>query len=199
MSHDFFDRMSKVLMIGDSGVGKTCLLQRFDKGEFRANTLPTIAIDFSVKSVSVGSKKLKMQIWDTAGQEKYNTLTSSFFKSTNGVLVVFALDSRASFNSVSKWMGQISALAPKDVVVSLVGNKADLSKEREVASEEGADLAKGFNCEYFETSAATGANVEKVFSNLAEKILAKQPTPAPPTRSIGSEFTQEKKEKGCCK
>ena len=166
------DKLGKVLMIGDSGVGKTCLIQRFDKGEFKANTLPTIAIDFVTKIVPVRERRLKMQIWDTAGQERYNTLTSSFFKSTNGVLVVFALNSRASFDSVSKWMNQIHALASKDVVVLLVGNKADLPKERQVTTDEGEALAKNYSCRYFETSAASGSNVDKVFAEIAQQIVS---------------------------
>ena len=166
-----FDHLVKILMIGDSGVGKTCILQRFEKGDFRMNHLPTIAIDFSIKSIHVKGKTLKMQIWDTAGQERYNTLTAGFFKSTHSVLLCFSLTDRSSFDSVHKWMNQINSLAPKEVLIILIGNKADLVDERKVTDEEARRLAHEFNIHYFESSAATGQNIEEAFNFAGEKLI----------------------------
>lgn len=132
-----YDHLVKILLIGDSSVGKTCLLQRFDQGNFISSHLPTIAIDFKVKVFEVDGVRLKLQIWDTAGQERFNTLTASFFKAANGVAVVYSVADERSFLAVERWVEQIRNLAPRDVKVLLVGNKVDLRADRVVSTQTG--------------------------------------------------------------
>ena len=165
------DYSAKLLLIGNSGVGKTCILQRFQRDEFRASQIPTIAIDFSTKAVEVRGRRLKMQIWDTAGQEKYNTLTTTFFKSTHAILLCFAIDDRASFDALNNWMAQVAANAPKNVLLVLVGNKADLQQKRVILQEEAEAMAHHFSVKFVEVSALSGENVEKVFKEIAAELV----------------------------
>ena len=197
-----FDHLVKILMIGDSGVGKTCILQRFENGEFKMNHLPTIAIDFSIKTVEISNKRIKMQIWDTAGQERYNTLTAGFFKNTHAVLICFSLIDRTSFESVNRWMQQIQSLAPKDVLIVLIGNKADLTDEIKVSEEETQKLAQEYGLHYFQTSAATGLNIDKAFRSVGEMLIEiidknKTVNEEPNSSSLMNRFDKIKKP-DCC-
>ena len=166
-----YDQLVKVLLIGESGVGKTCILQKFSKGDFLVNHLTTIAIDFKMKVVEVDGVKLKMQIWDTAGQERFDTLTTSFFKSAQGIMVCYSLTDENSFQSVNKWMKQIRNYAPKDVKVVLLGNKSDLQSERKVDTQTASEVAQQFGAGFYEVSAFNGDNIEEAFLKLARDIL----------------------------
>lgn len=168
---DNFDYLVKILLIGESGVGKTCVLEQFIESKFTTNHLPTIAIDFRMKILKINNIKLKMQLWDTAGQERFNTLTTGFFKSSHGVIIIYSITDKNSFEKVFKWMDQISLLGPKGVKIILVGNKNDLDDKREVSYEQGRDLAKDFDIPFFETSAKTGREVDDVFKKVGEDIL----------------------------
>ena len=132
-----YDYLVKVLMIGESGVGKSCLISRFNKNEFSASHLATIAIDFKMKLTEINGSKVKMQIWDTAGQERFATLTNGFFKGSDGIVVVYSVDDEKSFENVNKWMNQVHSKAPVDVKILLVANKSDLESERKISFEEG--------------------------------------------------------------
>ena len=171
MNGQQFDHMVKILLIGESGVGKTCILQRFNKGEFLVNHLTTIAIDFKVKFYEVNGVKLKMQIWDTAGQERFHTLTSGFFKSAHGIVIVYSITDQQSFERVTHWMDQIKDLAPGDVKIILTGNKSDLDSDRVVDEEQGRLIADKYGIPFFESSAYSGDNVGKVFEKLGGMIL----------------------------
>ena len=173
MNTSSFDYLVKILMIGDSGVGKTCILQKFENDECSINHLPTIAIDFSIKTIVVNGKSIKMQIWDTAGQERFNTLTAGFFRGSDGIVLCYALDDPRSFRCVDKWMEQIGRLAPPDAQVLLVATKADLDRGRRVSAEEAAEMAAKHGLELLETSAKEGRGVAEVFNAMAEMILAK--------------------------
>ena len=166
-----YDHLVKVLLIGESGVGKTCLLQRFNKGDFLIHHLTTIAIDFKMKILEVDGVNLKMQIWDTAGQERFNTLTSNFFKTAQGIIVVYSVADELSFQGINKWLTQIKNVAPKDVKVLLVGNKTDLENERMVSVQRGEECANKFGLELIEASAFNGTNVNLVFDTIGRKIL----------------------------
>ncbi len=170
---DKYDYQVKILMIGESGVGKTCVIQRFTRNEFTLNHLATIAIDFRVKSIDIGGKKLKMQIWDTAGQERFNTLTTSFLKGADGIILCYAINDDKSFENVSKWMLQIKNYAPKDVKIVLIGNKMDLEGERRVAREEGQRVATNYNIPFFECSAKSSVNISELFSKIGEDVVEK--------------------------
>ena len=170
-SNQPYDHLVKILLIGESGVGKTCILQRFCKGDFLVNHLTTIAIDFKMKVIEVDKTKLKMQIWDTAGQERFDTLTASFFKSAQGIMICYSITDENSFQSVQKWIKQIQNLAPRDVKVMMLGNKADLEKDRLVDKELGVELAKTFNIDFLEVSAFTNENIELAFHKLGKSII----------------------------
>ncbi len=165
-----YDHLIKVLMVGESGVGKTCIIKRFIMNKFSLTHLSTIAIDFKMKVVEVEGQKLKFQIWDTAGQERFHTLTAGFFKGSDGVLVNYSVTERKSFENVNKWMSQISSLAPADVKVILIANKIDLEEEREISTEEGEAMAEKFNAKFYEVSAKSGENIKEVFVCMGRMI-----------------------------
>ena len=171
MSEEQYDHLVKILLIGESGVGKTCILQRFNRDDFLVNHLATIAIDFKMKIFDVDNTKLKMQIWDTAGQERYNTLTSGFFKAAHGIMVCYSITDEKSFQSINKWIAQIKNLAPKDVKVILVANKSDLKNDRMVSVEAGKECAQRYEVPFVETSAFSGENVVTAFESLGRMIL----------------------------
>ena len=194
MSDEEYDHLVKILLIGESGVGKTCILQRFNRGDFLVNHLATIAIDFKMKIFEVDNVKLKMQIWDTAGQERFNTLTSGFFKAAHGIMVCYAINDEKSFESVNKWMLQIKNLAPTDVKVMLLGNKSDLTNERVISTERGKEMADKFGVGFLETSAFNGDNIVPSFEELGRQIIDNINT------EVGSEknLMNIKGKKKCC-
>ena len=194
MTDEEYDHLVKILLIGESGVGKTCILQRFNRGDFLVNHLATIAIDFKMKIFEVDGVKLKMQIWDTAGQERFNTLTSGFFKAAHGIMVCYAINDEKSFESVNKWMLQIKNLAPTDVKVMLLGNKSDLSNERVISTERGKEMADKYDVGFLETSAFNGDNIVSSFEELGRKIIDNINT------EVGSEknLMNIKGKKKCC-
>ncbi len=168
---DRYDYQAKILTIGESGVGKTCVISRFTKNEFSLNHLATIAIDFKLKRIQTRDKTIKLQIWDTAGQERFNTLTTGFFKGSDGIILVYSITDRNSFECVSKWMTQIKNLSPSDVKVILVGNKSDCGGERVVTKDEGIQAAQQYGLPFYECSAKTGENVADIFQKMADIVL----------------------------
>ena len=191
-----YDQLVKVLLIGESGVGKTCVLQKFSKGDFVVNHLTTIAIDFKMRVVEVDGVKLKMQIWDTAGQERFDTLTTSFFKSAQGIMVCYSITDENSFQSVNKWIRQIRNYAPKDVKVIMLGNKSDLPNDRKVRTQTAKEVADQFGTGFYEVSAFNGDNIEQAFIQLATEILSnlKQQDQVP---NPNLDFLEQNKS-GCC-
>ena len=196
-SEEPYDHLVKILLIGESGVGKTCILQRFNKGEFLINHLTTIAIDFKMKIYEIDGVKLKMQIWDTAGQERFNTLTANFFKAAQGIVVVYSVTDKNSFNAINKWLNQIQNLAPKNVKVLLVGNKIDLKNDQEVTSEEGHSIAENFKLPIVECSACTGENINEIFNKIGRMMLEEINLEKSEIQKGINQLT-EKKEKKCC-
>mmetsp|Transcript_16388 Transcript_16388/g.19376 ORF Transcript_16388/g.19376 Transcript_16388/m.19376 type:complete len:174 (-) Transcript_16388:500-1021(-) len=157
-----FDMQIKLLMIGDSGVGKTCLLLRYANDSFSPTFITTIGIDFKIKNIELDSKRIKLQIWDTAGQERFRTITTSYFRGAQGILLVYDVTDRGSFNSIRNWVGQIQQHADVHVNKILIGNKCDMDEQRVVSTEEGQNLAKEYGIQFFETSAKNDNNVETV-------------------------------------
>ena len=194
MSDEQYDHLVKILLIGESGVGKTCILQRFNRDEFLVNHLATIAIDFKMKIFDVDNSRLKMQIWDTAGQERYNTLTSGFFKAAHGIMVCYSVTDERSFQSINKWIAQIKNLAPNDVKILLVGNKSDLKNDRVVSTDAGKECAEKYGIEFVETSAFNGENVVYAFESLGRMIL----TDIKKEEQEGDHLNRPKKKNKCC-
>ncbi|XP_047982636.1 ras-related protein RABC1 [Salvia hispanica] len=167
-----FDYLFKLLMIGDSGVGKSSLLLSFTSDAFEELS-PTIGVDFKVKHVTLGGKKLKLAIWDTAGQERFRTLTSSYYRGAQGIIMVYDVTRRDTFTNLSDiWAKEIDLYSTnQDCIKMLVGNKVDKESERVVSKKEGIDFAREYGCLFIECSAKTRVNVEQCFEELVLKIL----------------------------
>ncbi|XVE95606.1 hypothetical protein REPUB_Repub02eG0113200 [Reevesia pubescens] len=167
-----FDYLFKLLLIGDSGVGKSTLLLSFTSDTFEELN-PTIGVDFKVKHVTLGGKKLKLAIWDTAGQERFRTLTSSYYRGAQGIIMVYDVTRRDTFTDLSDiWAKEIDLYSTnQDCIKMLVGNKVDKESERVVNKKEGIDFAREYGCLFIECSAKTRVNVEQCFEELVLKIL----------------------------
>lgn len=177
-TNSHFDMQVKLLMIGDSGVGKTCLLLRFSNDSFSPTFITTIGIDFKIKTVELGGKVIKLQIWDTAGQERFRTITTSYFRGAQGILLVYDVTDRGSFDNIANWVAQIGAHADSNISKVLIANKCDVDpSERAVSAEEGKKLAADFGIEhFFEASAKQNIQVTESFHAVAnavkDKVLA---------------------------
>eukprot|EP01090_Pellita_catalonica_P008352 TRINITY_DN19119_c0_g1_i1.p1 TRINITY_DN19119_c0_g1~~TRINITY_DN19119_c0_g1_i1.p1 ORF type:complete len:223 (+),score=37.73 TRINITY_DN19119_c0_g1_i1:88-669(+) len=170
-----YKHLFKILMIGDSGVGKSCILLQFTDGVFSDNFLSTLGVDFKSKIVSVDGNTIKLQIWDTAGQERFRTITNSYYKGADGVVVVYDLTDRGTFDNVKYWLSQIDDLSDNDSVLKiLVANKSDMTTGRVVSEEEGKAVAKSLGIDYIETSARNCINVDSLFEKLTSSILYRE-------------------------
>jgi small GTP-binding protein len=154
-----FDYSLKIVVVGDSGVGKTCLLIRFVRDIFDEESQPTLGVEFLTKIVQTEKHRIQLQLWDTAGQELFRSVTRGYYRGSAGALLLFDLTNRDSFESIARWLQDIRDVARADVVTVLIGNKADLADQRQVTSEEAAAFAKENGMAFFETSAKTGLNV----------------------------------------
>jgi len=170
------DQVIKVLLIGDSAVGKSCLLLRFVDNHFPDGPINMTSVDFKSKNVTIDGKTIQLQIWDTAGQERFRTITSSFYRGSHGVVVVYDITDQASYNNVKLWMQEIARYAPPSVVKMLVGNKTDMESARVVPTTVAREFADGLTVPYAETSAKSGAGVNEAFVQIATAALrAKTP------------------------
>ncbi|KFV69154.1 Ras-related protein Rab-37, partial [Dryobates pubescens] len=159
----------QVMLLGDSGVGKTCFLLQFKEGAFLSGTfIATVGIDFRNKVVTVDGVKVKLQIWDTAGQERFRSVTHAYYRDAQALLLLYDITSKMSFDNIRAWLTEIHEYAQKDVVIMLLGNKADVSSGRVVRTEDGASLAREYGVPFMETSAKTGMNVELAFLAIAK-------------------------------
>ena len=174
MSGADFDLLFKVLLIGDSGTGKSCLLIRFADDQFSDNYISTIGVDFKIKTITVDGKTVKMQVWDTAGQERFRTITASYYRGSNGIILVYDVTNRDSFDHVSYWMQEVDRLAATDVCRLIVGNKSDLTDKRVVTTQEGEALAQQYGISFLETSARDNTNVDEMFTAMAKAMRKKQ-------------------------
>lgn len=166
-----YDYLIKLLLIGDSGVGKSCLLLRFSEDSFTTSFITTIGIDFKIRTVELDGKRIKLQIWDTAGQERFRTITTAYYRGAMGILLVYDVTDETSFNNIRNWMRNIEQHASDNVNKILVGNKADMDEsKRAVPTARGQALADEYGIKFFETSAKTNQNVEQVFFSIAREI-----------------------------
>ncbi|KAJ8541963.1 hypothetical protein K7X08_016829 [Anisodus acutangulus] len=197
-----YDYLFKLLLIGDSGVGKSCLLLRFADDTYMESYISTIGVDFKIRTVEQDGKTIKLQIWDTAGQERFRTITSSYYRGAHGIIVVYDVTDQESFNNVKQWLNEIDRYANDNVNKILVGNKADLTANRVVSYETAKAFSDEIGIPFLETSAKDATNVEQAFMAMTGAIknrMASQPasnSAKPPTVNIrGQPVTQSG---GCC-
>ncbi|XP_072267373.1 ras-related protein Rab-10-like isoform X1 [Pyxicephalus adspersus] len=163
----------KLVMTGDSNVGKTCIMTRYTENII-PSYISTVGIDFKTKTIHIENTPIKLQIWDTAGQERFHTLSVSYFRGAQGFLLVYDITNTNSFENISLWMRDIKMKAGEEVEVVLLGNKCDKEDEREVSKERGEKLAWEYGIPFFETSAKENINIDKAFLNLSKAIYEKR-------------------------
>lgn len=162
-----YDFHLKIIMVGDSGVGKSCLLKSFMGKEFSEGYVSTIGVDFEMKQATIHDKKVNLQIWDTAGQERFRTITTSYYRSSDAILIVFDISDETTFRNVEAWLDDVRSYARETCDVMLIGNKVDLYAERKVSFDKAKSYADERGMTYIETSAKTHFNVSKAFETVA--------------------------------
>jgi len=165
-----YDYLIKLLLIGDSGVGKSCLLLRFSDDSFTPSFITTIGIDFKIRTIDLDGSRIKLQIWDTAGQERFRTITTAYYRGAMGILLVYDVTDDKSFGNIRNWIRNIEQHATESVNKMLIGNKCDLVDKRVVETERGQALADEYHIKFMETSAKNSINVDKAFISLAKDI-----------------------------
>lgn len=165
-----YDYLIKLLLIGDSGVGKSCLLLRFSDDSFTPSFITTIGIDFKIRTIELDGKRIKLQIWDTAGQERFRTITTAYYRGAMGILLVYDVTDERSFNNIRNWFSNIEQHASEGVNKILIGNKCDWVEKKAITKEQGQELADEFGIKFLETSAKANINVEDAFFTLARDI-----------------------------
>lgn len=204
------DFLLKIVLIGDSGVGKTNLLSRFTRDQFNPDSKSTIGVEFATKTLEIEGKTVKAQIWDTAGQERYRAITSAYYRGAIGALLLYDVTAALTFNSLSKWLQELRENADSNIVVMLVGNKCDLQELRAVSTDEGVDFSKSENLLFIETSARDSTNVQESFTTLITEVVRRLSkndlkeggkTGIPNQPEKGVSITQQdnnNEKKGCC-
>jgi len=160
----------KYIIIGDTGVGKSCLLLQFTDKRFQPVHDLTIGVEFGARMITIDNRQIKLQIWDTAGQESFRSITRSSYRGAAGALLVYDITRRETFNHLTRWLEEARQNANQSMVIMLIGNKSDLDHRRQVSKEEGEQFAQQHGLIFLETSAKTAANVEEAFINTAQKI-----------------------------
>lgn len=202
MASPEYDYLFKLLLIGNSGVGKSCLLLRFADDTYTESYISTIGVDFKIRTLELEGKTVKLQIWDTAGQERFRTITSSYYRGAHGIIIVYDVTDRDSFADVKHWMQEIEKYAADGVCKLLVGNKCDMSSKKVISYDEAKELAEGSNLQFLETSAKNAHNVESAFQAMAKMIKQKQKTVNPSQGSAPMNLGNARRVDqpgGCCK
>jgi len=205
MSGSEYDYLFKLLLIGDSGVGKSCLLLRFADDTYTETYISTIGVDFKIRTVEMEGKVIKLQIWDTAGQERFRTITSSYYRGAHGIIVVYDVTDMETFHQVEKWLTEIERFAGADVMKMIVGNKSDMQSKKVVEFAVAKEFADNHNIPFFETSAKANQNVEQAFLDLTKEIKRNiSASKMEPSKSntvnpgAATNIGGEKKKGGCC-
>ena len=170
---DEYDFLFKLIIVGDSNVGKTNIMSKYIHNKFNYTSKATIGVEFGTKIVTIDNKKIKAQIWDTAGQERYKSITSAYYKGAKGALIVYDITNKFTFESVDKWVQDLNSYGDKNLTLLLVGNKSDLEDKRQIVKEDGEEKAKSFNLGFIETSACSGDNIDQAFDIMLKEVLKK--------------------------
>jgi Ras-related protein Rab-11A len=213
MANDEYDFLFKVVLIGDSGVGKSNLLSRFTRNEFNLDSKSTIGVEFATRSIQIDHKTIKAQIWDTAGQERYRAITSAYYRGAVGALLVYDISKSTSFENVTRWLKELRDHADNNIVIMLVGNKTDQRHLRAVPTEDATKFASENGLSFIETSALEATNVDLAFQNILSSIyqIVSSKSLAEEGADVGKKFdpregnnislSQEggkEESKGCC-
>ena len=204
-----YELLYKIIIVGDACVGKSNILSRYVKDEFREDSKSTVGVELGTKFLKIKGTGAKLQIWDTAGQERYRSITSSYYKGSHGCFIIYDITNENSFENVDKWYEQAQKEASKDVSIILVGNKCDLENERKVSKEKGEEKAKNFNVPFFETSALSKIKIDDIFTEMVNNIYEKTggvkneddddiEIIKENDKVVNLNSEQPKKEKGCC-
>ena len=167
-----YDYLFKVLLLGDTDVGKSSLILRYTEETFNSKLVNSIGVDFKMKKKEIDGKIIKVQIWDTAGHERFRSITYSYYRGANAIIIVFDITDKKSFLSITEWLKQIEKHAKENVFKFLVGNKSDLSEERKVTYEEAKEYADEHDLPYIETSAKEGININELFESSIKSFLS---------------------------
>ena len=200
------DYKLKVVVVGDSGVGKTNLIKRFITNTFSENSKATVGVEFISKSYKINNQVFKIEMWDTAGQERYKSITAAYYKGAKGALIVYDTTQRTSYENIDKWMVEIKDKASKDMKLMIVGNKTDLKDSRQVDTNEALQKAKDLEASLMETSAKDGSNVKEAFYDLLKemyreikkKIEIVENEAKGGKDGIQLETNEKPEKKGCC-
>lgn len=207
---DDYDYLFKVVLIGDSGVGKSNLLSRFTRNEFSLESKSTIGVEFATRSIQVDGKTIKAQIWDTAGQERYRAITSAYYRGAVGALLVYDITKTVTFENVERWLKELRDHADSNIVIMLVGNKCDLRHLRSVQTEDAKAFCEKEGLSFIETSALEATNVEQAFQRIlteiyhivSKKALASEEAVAAPSSGTAIKVTEAapetRKKAACC-
>ena len=186
----------KILLLGDSEVGKSCFLMRYSDNVFVENYITTIGLDYKLKSVKLDSgKTIKVQLWDTAGQDKYRTIAKNYFKGSHGILLLYDVTKQSSFQNIRDWIQDIREEVSQKAIIFLIGNKIDLVDKRKISKEKGIELAEEYKLPFFEASAKSGENVDEVFKALYKKISEVY---GDLEKEMGTKLNKRKKNKRKC-
>ena len=168
-----YEMMFKVVLVGDSFVGKTNMMSKYLKNEFKSDSKATVGVEFGSKEFNIEGHSINAQIWDTAGQERYKAITSAYYKGAKGAFVVYDITRKDSFASIDKWISDLTSVADKKLTVVVIGNKCDLEDQRQVTKEEGEEKANQLQVAFLETSALSGANLDKAFEMMINEVYKK--------------------------
>ena len=173
MSDEEYEMMAKIIIIGDSSVGKTNIMSKYLKNEFLEDSKATVGVEFGSKQFTIDGHVIKVQIWDTAGQERYRAITSAYYKGAKGAFVVYDITRKNSFESIEKWVNELKNVSDKNITILLIGNKSDLEDQRQVTKEQGEEKAGKLEVAFMETSALSGDNLEKAFELMINQVYKK--------------------------
>ena len=192
-----YDIKLKIMVLGESMVGKTCLITRYTNDKFGGRYLCTVGIDFQKKKIIKNNKKVLLQIWDTAGQERFRNVTKNYFHTSQGFVLAYDINNKESFDKVQYWVEEIKANADEKIKCILIGTKCDLDK-REVSEEEGKELGKNYGYKFFETSAKENINIDATFETLVSEILENFEDKRRDSLTLSTSHHAGKKKKKCC-
>ena len=191
------------MLIGDLGVGKSCVILRYVEGDFPGNIMSSIGVDFKTKKIDLDDRLIKMQIWDTAGHEKFRTITTSYYKSAHAIIILYDITQKTSFDHIKNWITEIDKFGKQGVLKVIVGNKLDLENNRKISKEDAENLALKYGLKLWEVSAKDNTNIEEMFVDTIKTLLEKNSKIISESSSMGnniklSKNIKNKKNKKCC-